>query len=56
MKTFLKDSLTVVVGIFIYSTIMGIFMGILMIIMIAVAASGDKVKVKDNSILHVELN
>jgi len=56
MKTFFKNSLTVVVGIFIYTTIMGILGGIFMIIVIAAASSGDKVEVKNNSILHVELN
>jgi len=56
MKTFLKNSLAVVVGIFIYTGIMGILGGIFMIILIAVASSGDKVEIKNNSILHVELN
>ncbi len=56
MKTFLKNSLAVVVGIFIYSTIMGILGSIFMIIVIAAASSDDKVEVKKNSILHVELN
>ncbi len=56
MKTFFKNSLAVVVGITMYSTLMGIFVGIFSIIMIGVASSDSKVKVKDNSILHILLN